>query len=151
VQVHERRAVGARLDVPTTWITLDRTAEHATWGTADRRHTVTLARTESSGASLPGVVSGSVAASTRALPGADLVGMPVAIDLTDAARPGPGDSAMLVRFRVRAQGREGALLVEQVWRRDARAGMDVVATWTSADGAWPVSPRSAIPRSDASR
>ena len=28
----------------------------------------------------------------------------------------------------------------------SRAGVDVVATWTSADGTWPVSPRESMPR-----
>jgi hypothetical protein len=43
-----------------------------------------------------------------------------------------------------------SLDIVQLWRRDSRAQVDVVATWTSADGDWPVSPRSSIPRAEAS-
>lgn len=143
----ESRGLGpARLDVPSGWMVLERGPEHVTWGTARRSHTVTLASTEASVLPLPGVVGVVVRESARELPAAKLLGSPRALALADAPR---GDAAMLARFLVREQGR-GALHVAQVWRRDARAGLDLVATWTSADGSWPVEPAAGVPEAAAS-
>lgn len=137
-----------RLVVPKAWTTLSRSDDHVTWGDADRLHTVTLASTEASVLPLAGVVAGVVEESREQLPGARLVGRPTALDLGEAA--GARDSAMMIRYEV--AGPDGhALRVAQVWRRDARAQRDVVATWTSADGRWPVRPGEAVPLTVASR
>lgn len=144
-----RSGGAAEVDVPRDWIALERGPDHATWGVADRSHTVTLASTEASALPLPTVVEELVAQSARQLPGTELLERPRPIDVD-----GPhahGDTAMLVRFRATAADGGRHLVVEQVWRRDTRSGFDVVATWTSADGRWPVSPRDAIPRAAGSR
>jgi hypothetical protein len=143
----ERRIGDARLEVPRGWVELDRADDHATWGEPDRMHTVTLASTEASTLPLPGIVAALARRSEAELPGARLVEPPRAIDLVE---PAPrDDSAMLARFRV--DDGPSRLDVAQVWRRDTRAGLDVVATWTSGDGRWPISPRAAIPHAAASR
>lgn len=140
------RAFGeARLDVPREWITLDRSPEHVTWGDPARRHTVTLAHVEASALPLPAVVAAMTDQSGEALPGARLVDEPRQLDVP--GRHAGGDSAMLARFHVKG---DPPLEVAQVWRRDGRAGIDLVATWTSADGTWVVRPRDAIPRAAAS-
>jgi hypothetical protein len=138
----------ARLAVPRDWVTLDRTTDHVTWGEPDREHTVTLASAEAGGDPLAGVVASVVADAASQLPGARVVGHPVELTLERAPRE---DVALLARYRV--DGRDGAapLEVAQTWRRDGRAGMDLVATWTSADGRWPASPRTAVPESATSR
>lgn len=143
----ERRIGDARLEVPRDWVVLDRANDHVTWGEPDRMHTVTLTSTEASTLPLPGVVAALADRSARELPGAELVEPPRMLELVD---PAPrDDTAMLARFRVG----DGAsrLDIAQVWRRDSRAGIDLVATWTSGDGRWPVSPRSVIPHAAASR
>ena len=143
-----RSAGDASIDVPRGWVALDKGRDHVTWGTADRTHTVTLAQTEASVLPLPGVVAAVTAEAAATLPGARVMDGPVAVQLdTRAAR---GDSAMLSQFVITRD--DGASLkVAQMWRRDARAGLDLVATWTSSDGHWPLPPRSAIPRGRASR
>lgn len=143
----ERRAGTARIDLPRDWVSLEHAADHATWGAADRSSTVTVAQVESTAAPLPAVVAAVAADASAVLPGARVAGRPVELDVGyEAPRD---DAAMLIRFVVEADG-SGPLHVEQVWRRDTRAGVDVVATWTSADGHWPRSPRRSIPRADAS-
>lgn len=133
----------AKLDVPRSWQTLGRTPERITWGAANRTHTVTLASTESSSVALPTIVREVVAQSVESLPGASIASDPVDIDLGDTAPR--DDSAVLVRFEV-GDGSHAPIHVVQVWRRDARAGVDLVATWTSADGTWPASPREHLPQ-----
>jgi hypothetical protein len=136
----------AKLDVPRTWRTLGRSRERITWGAADRSHTVTLASTEASAVALPTIVREVVEQSTDSLPGASVASDPVDIDLGDRAPR--GDSAVLVRFVV-GDGSHAPIHVVQVWRRDARAGIDLVETWTSADGTWPASPRELLPQATA--
>jgi hypothetical protein len=58
---------------------------------------------------------------------------------------------MLVRWQVPAAREARALEIAQSWRRDQRAGLDMVATWTSLDGTWPIQPHDGIPFSSASR
>lgn len=144
----ERSFQDARIPVPRSWGTLDRSAEHVTWGDAGRHHTVTLAATEASVLPLPGVVDALVRDAVRELPGAELLGRPRPLELEP--RAARGDAAMLARFRVRVESGP-PLQVVQVWRRDARSGQDLVATWTSTDGHWPAAPRQSIPRAPASR
>ncbi|MCW2925453.1 MAG: hypothetical protein JWM98_2857 [Thermoleophilia bacterium] len=139
---------GLQLEVPAGWATLERTADHVAWGSADRTHTVTLAATEASLLPLSGVVASVSRDSSSAVPGARPVGRPVRLDL-DGRAP-HGDTAVLARFRIDA-GAGRSLEVRQVWRRDLRAGRDVVATWTSSDGAWPAPPAASIPRAEAVR
>ncbi|MCW2926695.1 MAG: hypothetical protein JWM86_663 [Thermoleophilia bacterium] len=141
-RVETRRFGDLRLRVPTGWVTLDRTADHVTWGEAGRLHTVTLASTEASILPLPGVVAAVSRESASALPGASPEGRPQVVDLPGPA--GRDDSAVAAGFRV-ADDSGGELRVAQVWRRDARAGLDIVATWTSADGQWPLPAQSRIP------
>jgi hypothetical protein len=132
-----------RLDVPRTWTTLERTEDRITWGTSERTHTVTLAGTEAASAPLLAVVREVVRQSVDALPGTRVIDGPT---LATAAEPMPrGDSAVVVQFEVDEGSRR--LRIIQAWRRDARAGRDLVATWTSGDGTWPVDPRVAVPSS----
>jgi len=138
----------ARLEVPRSWQTLDRSGERVTWGASDRSHTVTLASTEASSVPLPTIAREVVAQSSDSLPEASTAGDPVAIDLQ--GRAPKGDSAVLVPFEV-GDGTHPPIQVVQVWRRDSRAGVDLVATWTSADGTWPASPRELLPRASGSR
>ncbi|MCZ4496824.1 MAG: hypothetical protein JWM25_1407 [Thermoleophilia bacterium] len=132
----------ASIATPRGWVVLDRGADHVTWGSAARTHTVTLAATESSVLPLPGVVDAIARDAPDALPGATLQGRPVEVELGPAPRR---DAAMLVRFALPAE--DGGLKLAQVWRRDSRAGRDLVATWTSSDGRWPVDPARAVPSS----
>lgn len=143
VPVAPRSFGDAKLDVPRTWQTLGRSQERITWGAANRSHTVTLASTEASSVALPTIVREVVAQSAESLPGASVASDPVDIELGDRAPR--GDSAVLVRFEV-GDGRHAPIHVVQVWRRDVRAGIDLVATWTSADGTWPASPRELLPQ-----
>jgi hypothetical protein len=130
-----------RLGVPRGWKTLDRTDGRITWGAADRVHTVTLASTEASSMPLVAIVREVARQSTESVPGSRVMSGPTLVDTgSDLPR---GDSLVEVRLAVIDQGRE--LQVVQAWRRDARAGHDIVATWTSGDGAWPVVPRTSIP------
>jgi hypothetical protein len=142
------RAFGElRLDVPRAWRTLDRTSDHVTWGAADRSHTVTLASTEASTLPLSAVVREVARQSSQSVPGTRVVEGPTLLELGDRAPR--DDAAALVRLEVVESGRR--LDVVQVWRRDSRAGVDVVATWASTDGAWPLSPRDALPRASGTR
>lgn len=144
--LEERRFGDLRLTVPSDWRTLDRSGAHVTWGSADRSHTVTLGWTEASVLPLPGVVAAMARESVAQLPGARIVRDPSPIELDGAPRQ---DSAMLVELRV--EDARGVLAIQQAWRRDVRAGLDLVATWTSSDGSWPVSPETSIPHANATR
>lgn len=146
VQVGARSFGDARLDVPTSWRTLARADDRITWGSADRAHTVTLASTEASSEPLPVIAREVVRQSGDVLPSGSAASEPVLLDL--AGRAPRGDAAVLVRFTVR-DGTDAPVEVVQVWRRDARAGVDLVATWTSADGTWPASPREQLPEGGA--
>ncbi|MCW2920777.1 MAG: hypothetical protein JWL76_651 [Thermoleophilia bacterium] len=143
VKVAPRSFGDARLDVPRSWQTLGRAPDRITWGAANRAHTVTLASTEASSVALPTIVREVVAQSVESLPGASVASDPVDIELGERAPR--ADSAVLVRFEV-GDGTHAPIHVVQVWRRDARAGVDLVATWTSADGTWPASPREHLPQ-----
>jgi hypothetical protein len=144
----ERSFGDARLNVPRTWTTLDRSTDHVTWGDTDRRHTVTLASTEASLLPLPSTVEQVVADSERQLPGTRALSRPEPIELH--GHVGRGDAAVLARLRVE-DGSRRELEIMQVWRRDARGQRDLVATWTSADGVWPVPVREALPLPAATR
>lgn len=136
------RAFGdLRLDVPREWTTLDRGDGRITWGTAGRTHTVTLASTEAATLPLATVVRAVARESITALPSTRLVDGPTTVDPPEPMRR--GDSLVIARFEVVEGAR--TLQVVQAWRRDARASRDVVATWTSTDGTWPVEPRDAVP------
>ncbi len=142
VPVAARSFGDARIDVPSSWRTLARADDRITWGSADRAHTVTLASTEASTEPLPVIAREVVRQSSDVLPAGSEASDPVLLDL--AGRAPRGDAAVLVRFEVR-DGADDPVEVVQVWRRDARAGVDLVATWTSADGTWPASPRERLP------
>ncbi len=143
VPVAPRTFGDAKLEVPRSWRTLDRSADRVTWGAANRTHTVTLASTEASSVPLPTIVREVVAQSLDSLPVARVASDPVDIDLGERAPR--DDSAVLVRFDV-DDGTHRPIQAVQVWRRDVRAGIDIVATWTSADGTWPASPRELVPQ-----
>ena len=134
---------GAVVDAPATWRSLDRTLEHATWGDVDHSHTVTLGSMAQGEGSLAGVVHAIARDASTVAPGAAVVGAPQLLDLSHGGR---GDAAMLLRLEVPTRGSR-PLQVAQVWRRDARAQLDVVATWTSSDGRWPVDPARSLPGS----
>ena len=128
---------GIQVMAPRSWRSLARGRDFATWGTAGRSHTVTLAATEASVLPLAGIVRGVAREAATALPGAAANGEPRAVPLPEDA--GRADTAMRADFRIQdAAGR--TLYIAQVWRRDVRAGHDLVATWTSIDGRWPVNP-----------
>jgi hypothetical protein len=128
-----------RLSVPRGWTTLARDGDRITWGAPDRSHVVTLSATEASSLPLMAVV-GDVA-DELAASGVEVVDGPT---LVDPGEPLPrGDSFVLVRLRTSTD--HGQVDVVQAWRRDSRASADVVATWTSTDGRWPVDPRTAVP------
>lgn len=141
----ESRAFGSlRLEVPRSWRTLERTDTHVTWGAADRRHLVTLASTEAAPDPLLSVVRELARESLRSIAGAQVVAGPTRLE-SDVLRR--GDAFVLVELQVDDEaGRP--LRVVQAWRRDSRAGIDVVATWTSRDGSWPADPRRIVPRTD---
>jgi len=127
---------------PAAWVRLAGARGFITWGAADRSHTVTIASTEASVLPLAGVVREVTREASRTLPGARSVGGPTPVRLEG---PVPhGDSAILARFDVRGKDRP-TLHVVQVWRRDSRGERDLVATWTSLDGKWPVDPARAAP------
>lgn len=141
------RAFGdLRLEVPRSWRTLERAEGHVTWGAADRSHLVTLASTEAAPEPLLAVVRELARETRESLPGGRVVAGPTSVDAGPELRR--GDSFVLVELEVDVGGVAGPLHVVQAWRRDARAATDVVATWTSTDGTWPVDPRAALPRVD---
>lgn len=144
----ERTGGDVRVATPSDWGRLGRSGSTVTWGSSDRSHTVTVASVEASVLPIPGVVAAVVRQTGRDLPGFELQGRPVPLEL-DAPAP-RGDSAMLVRFTVPADD-GGTVHVAQVWRRDSRAQRDVIATWTSSDGSWPASPRTSIPSAATTR
>lgn len=136
------RAFGdLRLPIPTRWQTLDRGGERVTWGSSDRRHTVTLASTEASTLPLVAIVGEVARQSSRDLEGTRVVTGPTRIEPAEPI--GRDDAVVFVEFEVVESSR--TLQVVQTWRRDARAGIDIVATWTSSDGSWPADPRRSIP------
>jgi len=141
----ERSVADATLELPREWRPLARERAHATWGDADRSHTVTLAALDVEEAALATIVRDLAASVEQLAPGARLVGAPEAHDVE---RGGRGDSAMVLRLEVPATVDDATpTQVVQVWRRDTRAGRDVVATYTSSDGTWPVDPTERLPAS----
>lgn len=130
-----------RLVVPRGWNTIERADGRITWGAPDRAHTVTLASTEASTLPLVAIVREVARQSTESVPNSRIVSGPTLVD-TGGDLP-RGDSLVELRLIVIEQGRQ--LQVVQTWRRDSRAGYDIVATWTSSDGAWPITPRHSIP------
>lgn len=138
-----RAVADAVVDMPATWRTLARERDTATWGDASHRHTVTLAATDVSEASLASVVHDLAKAAGSLGAGVRLRGAPQARDVLRGAR---GDSAFVLRLEVARSG-SAPLQVIQVWRRDTRAGRDVVATWTSSDGRWLGDPTALLPSS----
>ncbi|MCB0879504.1 MAG: hypothetical protein KDC46_11080 [Thermoleophilia bacterium] len=141
------RSLGSvRLAVPKQWRVLDRSGEdRITWGEPQRGHVVTLASTEASAAPLVSIVRDVARESESAMDGVSVTGGPTIIE--PGVRMPREDS--VVQLRLRAETPEGPVDVVQSWRRDSRAGLDIVATWTSTDGRWPVDPRDAIPTASA--
>lgn len=126
--------------VPAGWRVLDRRGNVTTWSEPDNEDAVTVAAVESSDVPLAAVVA-DVATASRQLESATHVAAPHELQLERGAR---GDSALLLRMTLRdPRGRD--LHVRQIWRRDARAAQDVVATWTSRDEEWPTAPEDGIP------
>lgn len=139
-----RTAAGVSIEVPSGWVSLQRAAGHATWGSRDRRHTVTVGTLDASVLPLPGVVETAVDAALGSIPGARQAERARSLELARAPRD---DAAVAVRYLVEApEGEARPLHVVQVWRRDSAAARDLVATWTSADGSWPLDPERAIPQ-----
>ncbi|MCW2956180.1 MAG: hypothetical protein JWO69_1049 [Thermoleophilia bacterium] len=136
-----RRWSDAGITLPRGWVVLDRARDHVTWGSSDRSHTVTLAATEASVLPLPGVVAAVARDAPRSLPGSRVVGAPTQVELD--GRTARGDAAFALELEVDSAG--AALHLLQVWRRDARAERDLVATWTSNDGRWPIDPLRSVP------
>ncbi len=135
------RTVGAAsIELPRTWREVERSGDRATWQSPDSRHSVTLAHAEAAPVPLVAVVRAVARESGTSIAGTRVVDGPTIVD--PDARLRRGDAVVLLRLRVE-RGDE-SLEVVQAWRRDARAGIDVVATWTSSDGAWPVDPRTTI-------
>ena len=137
-----RRSVGpARLQLPRSWREVERTGARATWEAPDGVHAVTLAHAEAAAVPLIAVVRQVARDAGTSVAGARVVEGPTLVE-PEVAMP-RDDSVVLLRLRVDRGG--GDLLdVVQAWRRDSRAGFDVVATWTSGDGSWPVDPRTTI-------
>jgi len=131
--------------VPAGWKRLAGDERFVTWGSSDRVHTVTLAATDASVLPLVGVVAAVARDAERQLPGARAVSGVTPLEL--AGRHPRRDSAVVVNFQVEDPGNP-ALDARQVWRRDSRSGRDLVATWTSRDGRWPVDPGRAVPWSE---
>lgn len=136
---------GLRLEVPRTWVTLERADEHVTWGAAGRDHLVTLSSTEAAADPLLAVVHALARESVQSIPDARVVAGPTVVEPVGGLPR--GDAFVVVELELAADG-NAPLRVVQAWRRDARAGIDVVATWTSSDGRWPVDPRTSVPRVD---
>jgi hypothetical protein len=132
-----------RVDVPAGWSIVDRRGNVTTWSEPSKDDAVTVASVESSAAPLAAVVA-DVAASSRRLDSSVDVAAPHELAITHGAR---GDSAILLAMTLR-DPRGTPLHVRQIWRRDARAARDVVATWTSRDERWPSSPEHGIPEVD---
>ncbi|MEO6867210.1 MAG: hypothetical protein ABI200_04240 [Gaiellales bacterium] len=149
VETSVRRFGELRLEVPRSWGTLSRSRDHVSWGTADRSHTVTVASVEASVLPLPGVVAASVRETQEQLPDTELIERPSVLQIDEQYAPRE-DSALLARFEASGTSQQ-PLQVAQVWRRDARGERDLIATWTSTDGTWPISPERGIPRTSASR
>ncbi len=132
-----------RLSVPPGWTTLARTEDRITWGAPDRTHVVTLSATEAASLPLIAVVQGVVGELERE--GVRVIEHPALVE--PAERLPRGDAYVIAHLRTDTE--HGPVDVVQAWRRDSRAGADVVATWTSADGRWPVDPRAAVPATSA--
>ncbi|MCW2950061.1 MAG: hypothetical protein JWN41_1074 [Thermoleophilia bacterium] len=134
---------GARIELPARWRTISRAKEHATWGDAAGAHAVTLGSTESGEGSLAQIARQLVNSVAEIAHGARVVGEPELLDLPHGGR---SDAAMLIRFEVPTSASTRTRLI-QVWSREQRSRQDVVATWTSTDGHWPVDPTRHLPTS----
>lgn len=133
----------ARVDVPAGWKVVDRRDNVTTWSEPSQDDAVTVASVESSAMPLAAVVA-DVAATSTHLESAEHVAAPHELTLEHGAR---GDSAMLLTMTLRDPS-GSPLHVRQIWRRDARAAQDVVATWTSRDERWPTTPEHGIPEAE---
>ena len=134
-----------RLRVPSAWVTLQRRRDSVTWGTPTRSHAVTLAATEAAPIPLLIVARDVARQAGETMPGTRIVNGPT--QLEDADLASRGDALVVTEFEVEAHAQARRLQVMQTWRRDAHSGHDIVATWTSSDGHWPIDPRSQLPTS----
>lgn len=129
-----------RVDVPRGWRVVERTGAVTTWSDHAQAHGVTVASVESSSAPLAAVVA-AVAKDARTSAATLRVRAPREVELGSAPR---GDSAFVVELEALTSA-EATVHVRQIWRRDSRTRRDVVATWTSTDGRWPVELHAGIP------
>lgn len=114
---------GMQVEVPHGWRQLQVGDDHAVWGSHDRAQTVTVGSTPASSLPLAEVVDGARDELASSLP--DVAGMQVSsqhggTQLALSFTAGTGDTRMHVR---------------QLWRRDHERAVDMIATWTSAEGA----------------
>lgn len=131
----------ATVAVPAGWTRVGRRDGVTTWRDADSGDAVSVAAVEAAAAPLAAIVA-DVARRAATAP-ATTVRTPRQIAARDA---NPRDVVMVLDLQTRVEGRE--LYVRQVWKRDRRAGRDVVATWTSSDQTWAVDPETTVPALD---
>ena len=112
--------------IPRNWSELRRTPQYAAWTDASRMHTVTLGNAPIADGDLSTILDGAARALELHLPKARVSSV--------RATGSRGE----IRLTTHAQGH--MLYITQSWHRDARAGYDQIATWTSADGTWPIPP-----------
>ena len=118
---------------------MDRSDGVTTWRTSDGDDSVSVAAVEAAATPLAAIVA-DVARQARAAGVETKVAAPRQLPPVRGPRQ---DTVMELSLQTRVDGR--TLYVRQVWRRDSRAGHDVVATWTSSDDAWDVDPATTVP------
>jgi hypothetical protein len=122
----EQTVAGHAVRVGPDWRSLDRGRDYAVWGDALRKHTVTLGWAPASDASLVEVV----ASAAR--------GIPASIPAARKIATRPVDDGYEISMEV---PEDGAIVhLRQIWSRNQSTRLDAVATWSSADGDWPIPP-----------
>lgn len=127
---------GATLRLPADWRRLAGGEGFEVWGEAGRRHTVTLGTVPAAPQELALVVAQAAAGMRRQFPGQQA---PTLLTLSGRDRDVQG-----IALDVESRGHR-PVYVRQMWLRDRRARVDAIATWTSADGRWPVDPTTHLP------
>ena len=144
---HDTRTPTARFEpaavtLPARWRITDRSDGVTTWRDPQSDDAVSVAAVESAAAPLASIVA-EVARQARTAGPQTQVEAPRQLPSASGSRR---DVVLALELRTNVEGRE--LHVRQIWRRDARAGRDVVATWTSSDDAWSVDPSTTVPTLD---
>lgn len=134
----------ANIQLPSSWKVIERNGVVTTWGSSETDDRVSVAAVEASATPLPSIVSGVRKQAILTDKRAEVTPLK---ELSIPRDVYPKNTAF--EFAINAIGpQKQPVYIRQVWHRDIRSNMDIVATWTSADNSWLINPSTTLPSVD---